>query len=115
MLHEMGLDVSEKFLSRKGWEVLARAAEKDGDGFDLVARDECGDLHFIDVITLKADTAFSGFKPAPPDEADVERRMFAQIGEFGGSDDYIAYDRIELAVASGGRGMLRHDINVLAG
>lgn len=106
-------EVSRQYLAARGWEVV----EGDGDTpFDIVAIDDTGFIHLVDVFGHVAPVGeFEGFPVIGDEERrGIEGRFLALMPKFEEVYAGIGYDRIEIAVAQGtDRALLKHHVNCL--
>jgi putative endonuclease len=54
----IGEDIAEKYLKRKGFEIVERNYRKPYGEIDIVARERGGKLHFVEVKTVSWETLY---------------------------------------------------------
>ena len=112
-LAKRGIDAAARYLELRGYEVIDKDYEHIVGNIDIVAADECGDLHFVIVDTTK-----HGFPPSPsPPESNrykLEVRAMTWLREHPDRVDVTCvFDWIAICVIAKDRAFLKHNVNVL--
>ena len=113
-LHNRAIQAAERFVERRGYEVLGTKWTKDGLAgcIDLVAEDE-GTVVFIDVTAC--DHSEGGFREGNLTREQFEVLAAAWLGENSPEGDIsVRFDRIDMIVVSEDRALLRHHISALS-
>lgn len=110
-LHIRALEAAERFVGRKGYEVLDRSWSREGMAghIDLVAADD-GEIVFIAVTA--ADHAEDGFAGSAISREQNEVLAASWLADNTPEGDVsIRFDAIDMIVVSESRALLRHHIN----
>lgn len=112
-LHERGIAAAERYLARRGYEILDTAWACEHGVADIVADDD-GTLAFVKVITRNVGEGL------PATEVTAEDRVAAEmiaIGYLAGCDRVdmpVRFDVLSIAVLEGGeRALIRHHISAI--
>ena len=105
------IEASVSFLTRHGYEILAREWESATGGIDIVAVDD-GELAFVSVTV---SDAAKGFREPATTRASREAAAARWLAEDGGEfvDSPVRFDDIAMMVM-GSRALIRHHINSLS-
>ena len=102
----------ERYLERRGFEILERNWAHGSDEVDFIA-DEDGDLVFIN--SSVSTNAHEGFTEEKVDREAFERLAMAYLSEhLDGPDMTVRFDIVSLVVVGEDRDLLRHHRNVLS-
>ncbi len=113
-LSNRAIKAAEKFLERRGYEVIDRNWQNGASEIDLVARDEDGTVVIVDVAAREG--AGKGF---PHASEGARERMEAAAAQWLASQDdeslvdvRVRFDSVSMVVISEDRAFLRHHINM---
>ena len=112
-LVECGIGAAARYLELRGYEIVDREYACVVGDIDLVARDECGDIHFVMV-----DVSRHGFPSNPKANDDnrcrLEMRALSWLRDNPDHVDVaLSFDWIALCVVGKDRAMLKHCTNFL--
>lgn len=112
-LQEKAITASEKFLERRGYEIIDTNWEvPDGFGtIDIVAEDE-GAIVFVDVKATRGTDGLPDEDPTRGKREILAAKWFAENPEH--ADMATRFDAISMMVVSEDRAFLRHHINQLS-
>lgn len=111
-LHQKGCLAAERFITRKGMNVIDRDFTTDNGTIDLIAQDEDNTIVFLNVTASAEDKHF-------PDMDNTERGvievlacewMTAHNNEVQ-ADCSLRYDKVDMLIVAQDRAILRHHIN----
>lgn len=113
-LKKRGIELTEKFLDRRGYEILDTGWGVEGDRLDIVAR-EGETLVFVTVSVREgADTGFKSIEEEyGRDRLEVAAARYLEKhgDEFVGKP--VRFDHVSMMVLSSDRALVRHHINSL--
>ena len=113
-LHTKAVSAAQRFVERRGYEVLGTDWSKEGlaGSLALIARDE-DTVVFIDVVAV--DHSEGGFSEGTLSREQFEVLAAAWLGENAPEGDVgCRFDRISMIVVSPDRALLRHHISAMA-